>query len=214
MSHQATVELLSRYLDGQLAGAERTRVEELIAADGEARRIYEGLGQVRGSLQQLANAAPPFHLAALVERRVALAAEESGLWHRVGRLRGWLFDSPVLPSLAVVLALGGMLYTLAYGLERLERGREPIILSAPPGVVEPELIAVARRTLRREESRWVESRLGSSEVGSAPRFEFSAAETSAWLARHPELVELRALGAVVLELDGEVVELVFAADGD
>ena len=113
MTHDATVELLSRYLDGDLGPAEHRKAENLMAEDPEALALYQGLQQVRGSLGQLPEVELPPHLGVLVRRRVALAAEESGLWQRVdARLRRLLVEPAMLPMFAVVLALGAMVYVL------------------------------------------------------------------------------------------------------
>lgn len=210
MTHEATVELLSRYLDGDLSATERERVDVLIESDDAVREIYEGLSRVRGSLAQLAEAAPPSHLGATVQHRVALEAEEAGLWSQVDRGLRRVLAPATLPVFAVVLALAAMLYVLSHGLARFERPREPLFLPAPPGTVAPaEAVELAGRTLVLRRDRWVESGLEAGEIETAPRRELGAAERDAWIERWPELADAAELGTVVLRLDGEVVELVF-----
>ncbi len=204
MNHEATVELLSRFLDGEVTPKERVRVEEWLENDRDVREIYEGLSRVRGSLRQLADAAPPAHLGALVQRRVALEAEASGLWSQVDRrLRSWPVGPAVLGPFAVILALAAMLYVFSNGLARFERAREPVFVPVPAARV------VAGRQLLRQEGRWVESGLDAARVAAARPRAVGAAELDDWARQRRELAPLAELGTVVLELDGEVVMLVF-----
>lgn len=211
MTHDATVELMSRYLDGDLTPAERRRAENLMTQDAEALEIYEGLRQVRGSLGRLADAVPPPHLGVLVQRRVALEAEESGLWRRVdSRLRRFLVEPTMLPAFAVVLALAAMVYVLASGLERFERAREPVFLRPPPAAVQvPAPRQIGGKTFEFQGDRWIEQGLSGEAAATAPRLLVSKGESDDWKRAHPELAVVPELGAVVLELDGDVVEIVF-----
>ncbi|MDH3522687.1 MAG: zf-HC2 domain-containing protein [Acidobacteriota bacterium] len=204
MNHEATVELLSRFLDGEVTPGERQRVEEWLAESHEVREIYEGLGRVRGSLGRLAETAPPAHLGELVRRRVALEGEATGLWGRVeGRLRSWTAGPGLLTPFAVVLALAAMLYVLANGLARFERAREPVYVTAPDTRI------VAGRQLSRHGGRWVEAGLDPARLDEAARIVVAAADAAEWARQRPELAPLVELGTVVVELDGEVVVLVF-----
>jgi anti-sigma factor RsiW len=210
VSREATVELLSRYLDGDLSAAEHQRVDAWIEADEKVREIYDGLSRVRGSLARLADAAPPSHLDVTVQRRVALEIERTGLWSQVDRGLRWALAPATLPVFAVILALAAMLYVLANGLARFERPREPLFLPAPPGTVAaPESLEVAGRVLTLRRDRWVESGLEPAEIEAARRVEVGAAERPEWIGRRPELAPAAELGTVLLRLDGEVVELVF-----
>ena len=211
MTHDATVELLSRYLDGDLSPGECEKAESLMTDDAGAREIYEGLRQVRGSLGQLADAAVPPHLGVLVQRRVALEAETSGLWQRVdSRLRRFLVEPAMLPAFAVVLALAAMVYVLASGLDRFERAREPVILRPHPDAVRVQgPREIAGRTFELQGDRWIEQGLTSEAAATAPRQSIAISEIDEWAQAHPALAEVAQLGAVVLNLDGSVVELVF-----
>ena len=213
---EATVELLSRYLDGDLEPAERRRAEGLMAEDAEAREIYEGLRRVRGALGQLGEQAPPPHLGVLVQRRVALEAEDSSLWKRVdSRLRRFLVEPAMLPAFAVVIALAAMVYVLAHGLDRFERSREPVILRPDPAVLEePAPHQIDGRVFEYQGDRWVERGLDGEAAAVAPRVYIGTSEVEGWKLAHPELADVPSLGAVVLRLDGEVVELVFERDGE
>jgi anti-sigma factor RsiW len=214
LSHEATVELLSRYLDGDVSAVERQRIGEWIAEDAAAREIYEGLSRVRGALGQLADAAPPNHLGVTVQRRVALEAEQAGLWSQVDRgLRRWVLTPATLPVFAVVVALGAMFYVLSHGLARSTRQHEPVFLAAPPGTVtEPESLDLAGRTLVLRRDRWVETGLTPAEIAEARRVAVPASERLAWVESRPELGRAVELGTVLMRLDGEVVELVFAPE--
>jgi anti-sigma factor RsiW len=209
VNHEATVELLSRFLDGEVTPREHATVEEWLENDHGVREIYEGLSRVRGSLRLLADAAAPAHLGALVQRRVALETEESGLWSRVERrLRIWPVGPAVLTPFAVILALAAMLYVFANGLARFERAREPVFVAVP------EVRVVAGRQLLRHGGRWVESGLEAARVSAARSIVFNARERAEWTRQRPDLEPLAELGAVVIELDGEVVVLVFDSDAD
>lgn len=209
MTHQATVELLSRFLDGDVNPDERRRVEALIDSDGEAREIYEGLSRVRGSLGQLQEAAPPTHLGLLVQRRIALEAESTGVWHQVDRrLRQWLLEPILLPAFAVVLALAAMFYVLANGLARSER-HEPLFLSAPPPLQAPEAMRVDGREFVLTEAGWVDAAVSAEDGELARTLVVPAPEVDQWIVENPELVALVEMGTVVLERDGEIVRLVF-----
>jgi hypothetical protein len=213
VNHEATVELLSRYLDGDLAPPERRRVGSWIEEDAEVRELYEGLRRVRGSLAQLADAAPPSHLGATIQSRVALETEEAGVWTQVDRGLRRVLAPATLPVFAVVLALAAMLYVLSHGLARFEQPREPLFLPAPPGTVAPvEAVEVGGRTLILRRDRWVESGLEADEIEGAARLEISAAARGDWVAARPQLAAAAELGTVLLRLDGEVVELVFQPD--
>ena len=216
MRHEVTVELLSRYLDGDLGPAERRHAESLMTEDPEALAIYEGLQQVRGSLGQLADAEPPAHLGVLVRRRVALAAEDSGLWQRVDlRLRRFLVEPAMLPAFAVVLALGAMVYVLASGLDRFERGREPVILRPDPSALQaPVPRQIDGRVFEFQSDLWVEQGLSPEQTEAALRLTIGPSEIAEWRLAHPELAGLPELGAAVLDLDGAIVELIFEPGGE
>ncbi len=209
MRHEATVELLSRFLDGEVTPAERSRVEEWLESDRGVREIYEGLSRVRGSLKQLSDAAPPAHLGVLVQRRVALETEASSLWARVERgLQSWPVVPRVLGPFAIILALAAMVYVLANGLARFERAREPVFVAVPAARI------VAGRELIRQGGRWVESGLDGAAVAGAKTRIVGPLERAEWTGRRAELAPLAELGTVVLELDGEVVTLVFESGSE
>lgn len=206
----ATLELLSRFLDGELTPSERRRVERLLEDDADAQRLLEGLSRVRSGLSSLPELEVPPHLGAVVRRGVVAETEERTVWQRLDRqLKRWSIDPSFLPALAVIVAVGTMLYLLAQGTARIERDGGPLILSAPPGAELPiETTAAAGRELRREGELWIE--IGADTT--APARVLRGTELDGWLAARPELAELRPLGVVVIEVDGEVVRLDFAAD--
>ncbi len=211
MSDTATLELLSRFLDGDVDEAERRRAEELLESDDEARRIYDGLTRVRGQLAALPETEAPPHLGALVRQRVASETLETTVWNRLERqIRRWLFDPSFLPAFAVLVALAAMIYVLAQGLARVEQAHEPLILSAPEGTEFPQdRTAIGAREFVREDDRWIEVGLTSADD---PARVLAGEELEAWLADRPELEGLRELGQVVLTADDTVVRLDFGSD--
>lgn len=70
------LEMLSAYLDGQLTGEERARVERLLEEDGEARHLLEELREVSRAVSTLPRESLPDDFASQVE--ASLMAEPSG----------------------------------------------------------------------------------------------------------------------------------------
>ncbi len=219
MSSTDTLELLSRFLDGDVDEPERVRAESLLQEDAEARRLYEGLARVRGRLADLPEVTAPAHLGALVQQRLAVEADEVTVWGRLDRqLRRWLLDPSFLPAFAVLLALAAMIYALSFGIARFERDSGPVILSAPEAVTAPEGRAPARsralasREFVRRGELWVEAGL----VPAAPDLPvLSGAELEEWLTGHRELAALEPLGVVIVEVEGAAIGLDFTAgEGD
>lgn len=67
-------ELLSAYLDGDLAPADRARVEELLAARPDLKEMVEDLVALRGRWSALPRVAAPADLAARIQRTIAAEA--------------------------------------------------------------------------------------------------------------------------------------------
>jgi hypothetical protein len=116
----------------------------------------------------------------------------------------------MLPAFAVLLALAAMIYLLVGGLYRFEKAHQPLVMRPPPGALQvPAPRHVGGRTFSFAGDRWVEAGVSSEEAAQAPRLLVRPDEVDAWTSARPELEGLSELGAVVLELDGEVVEVVF-----
>ena len=206
MSRQVEAELLSAYLDGQLEPEEEKRVEELLAADPEVRRQYEGMRLVIRGLGRLERMAPPSTLGQTVARRVALAGERRSLMDRVEDGLSRLNQQPsVLFMFALVLALAMIILFFAWGLQQRQTSLVPVVIQNPPSG--PVQMVVAGRVFeQQEDGLWVQE--GLEPDSPARRVVLDSEDGRRLLATWPELrgvaeVLLRAL----LEVDGEVVEL-------
>jgi len=202
-----TPELLSAYLDRELAAGERGRVEDHLAACPGCRARLDGLGRVVGSLARLERAAPPSTLAQHVERRVALERRPTGLLGRLeGRLSTFAPQSPVLVTFTVVLALAVVAYLFAWGVA--QDGPPTIIQTAPADSARPLLERVearevaGRRFALDDAGRWREV---GAEGEAAVTVACGTPEAAAFAARHPWLAELTAGGRGVVFRDGEDV---------
>ncbi len=219
MSGHASAESLSLYLDAALPAAERQQVEEHLEDCPRCRQRLDGLRRVVSGLSRLPTAAPPEDLAARVGREINLRGRRSQ-WRRLldGGLTGPLLASPPMHILALVLALGAIIYVFAVGLEMSrERPTRIVPVSADTVVVGEPTDRVpsvgARQTgeslyllggrFRRADGVWVEEGLAGREPDL--RVALDAAATDS-----PEVAELAALGAPLrLQVADEVVEIAF-----
>ena len=218
MSGHATAESLSLYLDAALSAAERRRVEDHLHGCPECRQRLDGLRRVVAGLGRLPTAAPPEDLAARVAREIDLR----------GRRRRWgglveaglprpLLGSPPMHLLALVLALGAIIYLFAHGLEmRRERPTRIVLPGADTVVVEPPPPDAApaasgyRHLLggrfRRAGDVWAEEGL----EGRAPDSRVTLDAGDAGADAVPEVAELAALGGPVrMRVGSEIVEITF-----
>ena len=118
MSGHATAESLSLYLDAALPVGERRRLAAHLDACPECRQRLEGLRRVVTGLGRLPTAAPPEDLAARVRREIDLRRRRSP-WRRLidDGLPAPALGSPPMHILALILALGAIVYLFALGLE-------------------------------------------------------------------------------------------------
>ena len=133
MSGHATAESLSLYLDAALPAAERQRVEDHLHGCPQCRQHLDALRRVVVGLGRLPTAAPPEDLGARVAREIDLRGRSSR-WGRLveASLPRPLLASPPIHLLALVLALGALVYLFAHGLEMRRERPTRIVL---PGVL-------------------------------------------------------------------------------
>lgn len=130
MAHPS-VERLSAYLDEQLAGAERRRLELHLEACSQCHRRLQGMRRVVARLRTLDRQAPPPYLGFLLRRSAALEAKRPTLVERLeASAKRFTLHAAVAPVFAVVLALGLIIYLLSWGIHQQEQGHVPVILEA------------------------------------------------------------------------------------
>jgi anti-sigma factor RsiW len=223
MIAHADAEILSAYLDGELAASERRETEMHLAGCPACRARFESLGRAVASLRRLERAAPPAVLAQHVQRRIALAGSRAGVVDRLEeRLRGLGSASPLLTSFAVILALASIVYLFAHGVDRHQRHSVPIVVPNPEAArqldeaiarIEPATKRAGGRLFIRTGDRWLERGLERAEAAGTLAPAVTAAESPAGrelLTRLPWLADLLAGGGGggVVFRDGEaVVEL-------
>ena len=216
MSTHASAELLSAYLDRQLARQEAQRLEEHLETCSECHVRLDGLRRVVTSLQSLHQVAPPSTLEQAVARRIALADDPVSLLDRLEEGMS-LFNrqNPILSMFAVVIALALFIYFFSFTLAQYEESRmTPVIFQdLPPAAATADGVAVGsrlevadRQLTWSADGLWLEEGVSVEAVSRAIALESD--EGTALLAAHPELSDLAGLGrSVVLAVDDEVVRL-------
>lgn len=219
----ADPELLSAYLDGELAGGELRQVEGHLAGCPACADRLAGLHRVVGSLAGLERAVPPPALGLEVARRAARARRQPySLEQLEERLRTLGGAPPLLTGFAVVLALATLFFLIAYGVERQgDRGTSIVVLD-PETSREVEAVLedrdpwtrrVASRLFERRGDRWVEASLAvGSGLEADPPVDLAigadSAEGRERLARNPGLASLLEDAVAVVFVDrGETVAL-------
>lgn len=207
MSEQATVELLSRFLDDDLSPEERGRVETLLESSESSRRTLEDLRAVARQLAELEVHPPPPHLRQALRRLPALEAERSRLMASVHRqVARWIQASHLLPAFAVTLAMASIVYMLAEGVARRGEDRIQVILT-PSEQAPPELLELAGRTFEQRADGWIEAGISEAEA-AAPDEVVVEDAARAWLAGRAELAPLGELsGTVLLRVEGRIVAI-------
>lgn len=227
MSGHATAEGLSLYLDAALPAAEQRQLEEHLEACPSCRERLDGLRLVVHGLARLPAAVPPEDLAARVGREIHLRRRPGG-WRVLleGGLPGPLLAGPPIHLLALVLALGAIVYLFAFGLaRRAERPTRIVPIAAetvvagslpdsrPASADEGESRYLLGGRFRRSEGVWVEEGLVGRQPDARVAVDGAALTTTpeiVELAADPLVAQLRELGAPLrLRVADEVVEISF-----
>ncbi len=223
MSTHASAELLSAYLDRQLARSEARQLEEHLETCSDCHVRLDGLRRVVASLQSLHQVAPPSTLEHAVARRIALADDRVSLLDRLeGGMSVFNRQNPILSMFAVVIAQALFIYFFSVlGRQRESARMTPVIFQDLPaaaattdtatgagaGVAVGSRLEIAGRQLVwSADGLWLEE--GASVEAVSRTLAVESDEGAALLASHPELADLAGLGrSVVLAVDGEVVQL-------
>ncbi len=214
MSTHVSAELLSAYLDRQLAGPEARQLEEHLDRCERCHVRLEGLRKVVTHLQTLDPLTPPSGLQAAVARRIQLSDRQPNLLDRFEQGIS-IFDrqSPILAMFAVIIALAMFIYLFSYALHQDQSGSIEVIFQDPPGAAAAEdqaigsrLTAGGRQLVWSVGGLWVEE--GADVDAVARTLAVDSDEGRDFLAAHPELADLAALDrSVVIRLGGEIVRL-------
>lgn len=213
VSSHATVELLSAYLDRELVEPEARELEAHLEECRECHVRLQGLRQVVSNLHRLESVEPSPELEQAVARRVALAGEPLSVLDRVeNRLSIFNRQSSILPMFGVVLALVVFVYLFAVALDQSRRGLIPVVFEDPATAAAGEEAGAADRSelagrlFLLRDGAWVEEGVSPEAVSRTLTVDSEAGREL--LAAHPELEELARLqDPVILELDGEVIEI-------
>jgi len=209
MSAHVTTERLSAYLDRELPDRRAQEVERHLEDCSHCRRNLDSLSRVVHRLQGLERAAPPPLLAGDVARRVALEGRPRTLVERLeSRLTGKPLQSQIFNSFALVMALAGIVYVFAFGLDLIERKRTPVRVVTPEASAEffrQHEIAIGLRSELEDRVFYREGEMWR-EQGAAgePELEIAASspEGLAVLERNQELAPLLGQGQAVILRDG------------
>lgn len=206
MTVHTSLEQLSSYLDAELVERERVDVEEHLSECDSCRSRLAGLRGVVTRLESLDHQPPPADLAFLVQRRVALEADRTGL--RAGleeTVKTFMLQPSLTPIFGLVVALALILYLFSFGVAREQAGGTRLVVPPPlsepvPG---PAIRTIDGREFRLSGELWIES--GLEPVTTVEALDLTGAE-----AVPPELAPFAELGGTVwLTYEGRAVAVVF-----
>jgi anti-sigma factor RsiW len=174
----ASIEVLSSYLDGELAKERQQRLERHLRGCEECQLRLEGLHRVVRRLEDLERVGVTPCLEQLVLQGVATRGRSESLSARLEKLAGglhierWVW----MPTLGLVIALASIIYLFSWGLHHQERGLQVVVgAEAPPSEASEEPRAEVSETLsqRAEGSRSLSveaerDRVASPGAGLAP----------------------------------------------
>jgi hypothetical protein len=123
--------MLSSYLDGELTGDRRLRVERHLDACEECQHRLEGLHRVVQSLEGMGRISPTPYLDRQVLQGAAARVQKESMLDRLERgaqrlhIERWVW----LPTFGMVIALVSIVYLFSWGLQRQNQGL-PVVLEA------------------------------------------------------------------------------------
>lgn len=212
MTAHVSAELLSAYLDQELAAHEAQELEAHLESCPECNARMEGMRRVVFSLGHLERMAPPSTLDQLVMRRVAIAGEQKGWLDRLeGSLPSYQRQSNMLALFSVVIALALIVFSFLYALKIRQSGVIEVRFDDPvwESVGEPSEVkhlSVGDMAFELQGERWVEKGL-DPEI-EARIVERGAPEAAELTKLHPALEPLLEIEKpTVFQLGDEVIEL-------
>lgn len=133
MSSHASAELLSAYLDRELAEQEAAVLELHLDQCHECHGRLQGLNTVVANLRHLERQAPPPTLDMAVARRIALAGERRGALDRLeDGLGAFQRRSNLMMWFAVVIALVLITFFFLHTLARSQNSNIPVTFGDQP----------------------------------------------------------------------------------
>ena len=205
-----TEDLLSAYVDEELAASERLALEEHLGDCLSCQYRLEGLRKVVGGLRSLERAAAPASLAGSIQRHLAL--DES---HRaLDRYRLELPAAGRLPThgfviFAVIIALAAMLFLFAEALEVQGESTPSSTSAAGTEGTDNRRALVDGRTFEMRGGLWIEQ--GIDEGIDPAQVSWTPSDSALGERLVEQLPGLRSLldtgGGAILEWEGEPVGL-------
>lgn len=142
MSSHASAEILSAYLDHELAEQETADLESHLDECHECHGRLQGLNTVVANLRHLERQAPPPTLDMAVARRIALAGERKSALDRLEEgLEAFQRRSSLMMWFAIVIALVLITFFFLNTLARSQNTNIPVSFGdqpVPSAPVEPE----------------------------------------------------------------------------
>ena len=198
MNKSAINELLSAYIDGELAPEEYVRVEKLLAEDPAARATYAALRQVTAGLRLIERQAPPQSLDLAHLKRLTRMDRRNSFFSRLAdQFRGMGQQSKLAAAFAMLLIFGVMLSS------RLATLNDPA-----SAYLWNSTAVIYGNVYVQEGEVWFQN--GMHTTSERP-VDLSSGEGRQLLADKPDLQEIIQLGEVVLEIDGEMLRLIPAS---
>lgn len=217
MTAHVSTELLSAYLDQELAVEKARQLEAHLESCSDCHSRLQGMRRVVSNLRHLDRMAPSSTLDQLVMRRIALADEPKGWLDRLeSSLPSYQRQSSMLALFSVVIALALIVFLFLYALQIRQNGSIEVRFDDPAwesgtqpqagSQTEGSQLTAGGLSFELHDGRWIEKGLDPSiEARKVGRGSEDAADLAA---RHPEIEPLVDIEEpIVFEVDGEVIEL-------
>lgn len=211
MNAHPTVDLLSAWVDGELAGAERREVEEHLGDCGHCRGRVADFDRLAVALRSLEAAAPPAELGATVLRLASAEARRLHAPRRRAPQAALAAPPPLAMGVAVLAALAVAVVWFAYQKAAGEAAHRGAPWQVGPAVQAGDAPAPpVRRQWVHRAGCWVE--LGTDPGAVARKLQAADPDVEAIAGEVPELRHWLERGErLVLRWRGETVEVLPAA---